>query len=123
MVLKSICKWWLEYSQRKERNCPFISNGSDISSLKEVLTARMRAKKCTFHVFHEHSDLVWPTVELDTLMALMCTYFLGTRLDVRKEDPGVMQNFSSIPWKERKTTRFQGMGVKASGHLSPCQIC
>lgn len=64
-----------------------------------------------------------PTMELDTLMALMCTHFPGTHLDVRKEDPGVMQDFSSIPWKERETAHFRGMGVKASGFLSCCQIC
>lgn len=36
---------------------------------------------------------------------------------------GIMQDFSSIPRKEKKTTHLWGIGVKASGLLSPCQIC
>lgn len=80
MGRKSICKWALETAEKEIVPASFedwfvISSGSDISSLGEVLTARMRAKKCSIHPL-SMAVLTWfePTAELDTLMALMCTH-------------------------------------------------
>ena len=141
MVCKSICKWVLGTAKTEIVLASFegwfvISYGSDISSLEEDLTARMRAKNAVFTSF-SMSSLTWfePTVELDTLMALMCTRF--PRYMPRCEEGRRWWRTWRNAWfllpsigerereggREREATCLWRIGARASGPLSPCRIC
>lgn len=78
--------------------------------------------KCTIQNF-SMNILTWfePTIELDTLMALICTRFPSTvKMSRRKmlSDPGIIEMLSFIASKQRDDLR--GIGLKASG---PCFSC
>lgn len=129
MVLKCICKWVLKYSNSRERNCPcvFATLACHLKWLiyklfTVSLACQNEGKKGIVHKF-PMNILTWfkPTVELDTLIALMCRHYAKMSRREKMGDPEVMKDFS-IPRKKWKEIHLLGMRVKASGLLSPCQI-